>query len=372
MHRSILTITAVALGLVAVGGCKKKEAPAPSEPAATPAKATPLEQAPAKAPAPTIDENLLKAYGPLPDVMDSKDNPVTDAKVELGRMLYYDKRLSKNHDISCNSCHKLDAYGVDGEPTSPGHKKQRGTRNSPTVYNAAGHLAQFWDGREPDVEAQAKGPILNPVEMAMPSNKVVLRVLRSIPAYGEAFKKAFPDDKKPITYDNLGRAIGAFERKLVTPSRWDKFLGGDKSALSDDEKKGFMAFTQTGCPTCHSGVYVGGAMFQKLGLVKPWPSDKDQGRFEATKKDADKMFFKVPSLRNIEKTGPYFHDGSVADLSKAVAMMAEHQLNKTLGADEIASIVTWLKALTGPLPEAYIKEPALPESTKRTPKPNPN
>ncbi len=294
------------------------------------------------------------------------------ARTDLGRKLYFDTRLSKNHDVACNSCHLLDKFGVDSKPVSPGHKKQTGDRNSPTVYNAAGHIAQFWDGRAKDVEEQAKGPVLNPVEMAMPNEAAVVNVLKSIPGYAADFKAAFPKATDPITYDNMAAAIGAFERKLVTPGRWDKFLGGDTSALTDDEKKGFMAFSAAGCVTCHSGPLVGGTMYQKLGVVSAWPSTKDQGRFKVTKNDADKMMFKVPSLRNVAKTGPYFHDGSVAKLDEAVRMMAQHQLGKTLSTSDVASIVQFLNALTGELPTAYIAKPELPPSGPKTPKPNPN
>lgn len=318
-----------------------------------------------------IDPAMLAAFGPLPEVMAAEGRELTDAKIDLGRMLYHDTRLSKNHDISCNSCHQLDKYGVDNEPTSPGHKKQLGGRNSPTVYNAAGHIAQFWDGRAADIEEQAKGPILNPVEMAMPGEAQVLETLRSMPGYVDAFQKAFPGVEDPISYDNFAVAVGAFERKLVTPGRWDAFLGGKSDALTDAEKQGLKDFVAAGCTTCHSGPYMGGQMYQKVGLVEPWPNQKDQGRFEVTGKDADKMMFKVPSLRNIAKTGPYFHDGSVADLGEAVKLMAKHQLGQKLDDKTTASIVTFLEALTGELPTAYIAKPELPASTDKTPKPDP-
>jgi cytochrome c peroxidase len=324
-----------------------------------------------KAPSETIDPAKLAAFSALPaDAFPAKQGAITDDKIALGRMLYYDKRFSKSQTISCNSCHLLDQYGVDGKPTSEGHKGQRGDRNAPTVYNAAGTVAQFWDGRAPDVEEQAKGPVLNPVEMAMAGEKTVLQVINSMPEYVAAFKKAFPEDKNPVTYDNFGKAIGAFERKLVTPSRWDKFLKGDQAALTAEEKAGFLAFADAGCGTCHSGALVGGQMFQKAGLVKPWPNQADPGRFKVTKSDADKMMFKVPTLRNIEKTGPYFHDGKTPTLVAAISAMAEHQLGKTLTDAQVKSIETWMKALTGDIPAQYIKEPELPKSTAKTPKPS--
>jgi len=319
-----------------------------------------------------IDPARLKVFAPLPAVMEDSKNPITEAKVALGRMLYYEPRLSKNHDLSCNTCHLLAEYGVDHEPVSDGHRGQTGTRNSPTVYNAAGHVAQFWDGRAPTIEEQAKGPVLNPVEMAMPSEKVVVAVLKSMPEYVAAFRKSFPGAKEPVTYDNVAKAIGAFERKLVTPARWDKFLKGDQAALTDAEKAGFNQFVEVGCAMCHLGAYVGANTFQKLGLVKPWTHTKDLGRYTVSKQEADKMVFKVPSLRNIDKTAPYYHDGSVKTLEEAVRLMAEHQNGRQVSKAEIASMVIWLKTLTGPIPEDYIKPPVLPKSTAATPKPDPS
>lgn len=315
-----------------------------------------------------LSEAFLPMFQPLPASVPAPDNEITAAKVDLGRMLYYENRISTGQKLSCNTCHQLDKYGQDNLPFSPGHEGKLGGRSSPTTYNAALHLAQFWDGREPTVEAQAKGPVLNPVEMGMPSADVVVKVLKSMPGYVEAFKAAFPGEADPITYDNFGKAVGAFERGLLTPSKWDKFLKGDKDALSAEEKKGFATFAKTGCVTCHNGAPVGGMMYQKLGLVKPWPGLKDNGRADVTKNDGEKAFFKVPSLRNITETGPYLHDGSVKTLDEMVKKMAEYQLGKTLTDEEAASIVTFLKALKGDIPADYIKEPKLPESTADTPK----
>lgn len=320
----------------------------------------------------TVPVATKQLFAPLPEVYASDENPLTDEKVALGRMLYYDARLSKNHDVSCNSCHDLASYGVDGKARSPGHKGQLGGRNSPTVYNAGGHVAQFWDGRAKDLEEQAKGPVMNPVEMAMPDEKRVVETLTSIPGYVEAFQKVFPGDKEPVSFDNMARAIGAFERKLTTPSRFDKFLAGDDSALTDDEKRGLNTFVATGCVACHTGAGLGGGGYFKLGQVKPWPDASDVGRFEVTKNEADKLTFRTPTLRNVEKTGPYFHDGSVATLGEAVQKMAFHQLGKELPAEDTKSIVTFLRALTGELPKAYIAKPELPASTDKTPAPDPS
>jgi cytochrome c peroxidase len=315
-----------------------------------------------------LSDSFLMMFKPLPTEALAKDNDLTAAKVDLGRMLYYETRISKNGKMSCNSCHMLDKYGQDNLPFSPGHEGKLGGRSSPTTYNAALHIAQFWDGRAPSVEEQAKGPVLNPVEMGMPSADFVVQVLRSIPGYVEAFKAAFPGEADPVTYENFGRAVGAFERKLLTPSRFDDYLKGDKAALTAIEAKGYETFAKTGCVTCHNGPAIGGAMYQKLGLAKAWPDLKDLGRYEATKIDSDKYFFKVSSLRNVTETGPYLHDGSVTKLEDMVKKMAEHQLGKTITEEETASIVAFLKALKGDIPTQYIAPPKLPESGPKTPK----
>ncbi len=342
------------------GGCKKEEAPPPPPPP-VPVAPPPVEIAP----------SVMEMFKPLPARFENADNATTPEKVTLGRLLFFDTRLSKNQDISCNSCHGLDTFGVDRKSFSDGHKGQKGGRNAPTVYNAGGHVAQFWDGRAADLEAQAKGPILNPVEMAMPNDKKVVAVLKSIPGYVDAFKAAFPGSKDPITYDNMARAIGVFERGLTTPSRFDKFIAGDKAALSDAEKTGLNTFAALGCTTCHNGPAVGGSSFQKLGLVKPYET-KDVGRFAVTKDEADRTKFRVPSLRNIEKTGPYMHDGGKQELAEMVRLMAEHQLGKSATAAEVDAVITFLRALTGAVPTTYIAAPALPPNGPKTPKADPS
>jgi len=316
-----------------------------------------------------VNADALKMLERLPAVMTSPDNPVTEAKVDLGRILYYDPRLSANQKISCNTCHPLDGYGAEPKAVSTGFKHQKGNRNAPTVYNAAGHFVQFWDGRAPTVEEQAKGPITNPVEMAMPSNSAAVQVIKSMPEYVAMFQKAFPQEPDPITYNNMALAIGAFERGLVTPSKWDAYLNGDASALSDTQKQGFNTFAGTGCQWCHAGAYVGGAAYQKLGVVKAWPNQSDQGVYQLTKDDADRMVFKVPSLRNIKKTGPYFHDGSIATIEDAIRNMAVHQRGVTLTEAQVRSIEAWMDSLTGEIPASYIKPPELPKSTAQTPQP---
>lgn len=316
-----------------------------------------------------VNRAMLGMFQPIMEAAENPANPLTDAKVDLGRMLYYDTRLSKNRTVSCNSCHDLASFGDDGLATSKGIDAQLGGRSAPTVYNAAIHIAQFWDGRAADVEAQAVGPILNPIEMGMPDEAYVLRVLKSIPGYVEAFAKAFPEDPESVTYANVGKAIGAFERKLMTPSKFDDFLKGDEKALTDAEKHGLNLFVTTGCTVCHNGMGVGGHLYQKLGLVKEWPT-KDLGRFAATKNEADKYFFKVPSLRNITETAPYLHDGSIASLEEMVAKMAEYQLGRTISAEDTKAIVTFLGSLKGRVDGNFIKKPELPADGPDTPKGN--
>ncbi|MBM3762999.1 MAG: c-type cytochrome [Acidobacteria bacterium] len=261
--------------------------------------------------------------------------------------------------MSCNSCHDLEKYGVDSMPTSRGFKGQIGGRNAPTVYNAAGHLAQFWDGRADDVEAQAKGPVLNPGEMGMPSKAEVEYRLERIPGYVELFKQAFPGEPKPVNFHNMAQAIAAFERGLVTPSRFDRFLKGG-GGLSPQEAKGYQEFQAAGCASCHNGPYMGGNSYKKLGQMKPWSNESDPGRIAVTHLDKDKMVFKVPSLRNIEKTGPYFHDGKIQTLDEAIKLMATHQLNRNLTNEQVADIGAFMKSLTGDIPKAYIAKPELP------------
>ncbi|NPA12646.1 MAG: cytochrome-c peroxidase [Aquificae bacterium] len=309
-----------------------------------------------------------KYFKPLPKEMPApKDNPTTPEKVKLGKKLYYDPRLSLSGIISCNTCHNLATFGVDNVETALGHQFKTGGRNSPTVLNAGFHTAQFWDGRAKTLEDQAKGPILAHVEMAMPNPEFVVLKLKTIPGYVKEFKKVF-GGKDPITYDNVAKAIAAFERTLTTPSRFDKFLKGDTNALTKKEKEGLKLFIDKGCATCHNGVAVGGEMFTKFGIVKPYPT-ADLGKYKITKKEEDKFVFKVPSLRNIAMTYPYFHDGAVWSLKDAVRIMAETQLGVKLTSDEINKIVAFLKSLTGEVPKSARTMPILPPSTERTPKP---
>ena len=291
----------------------------------------------------------LTIFGKPLKTLELPKDKVALSLVELGRTLYHEKRLSRDNSISCNSCHDTKAFGVDGEKFSVGFNNHLTGRNSPTSFNAFMHVSQFWDGRAPTVEEQAKGPILAGGEMAMPSAEAVVKKIKGIKGYKDLFEAAFPNSSPAITYDNVGKAIGAYERLFVTPSKFDNLLAGELSALNEKQKRGLKKFVTSGCVTCHTGNLLGGNIYQKLGLVKPWPNQKDQGRFAITKKEQDKMFFKVPSLRNIEKTGPYFHDGSSEKLTEAVEVMARHQLGREFSKEEISDIVAFLKTLTGKL-----------------------
>jgi len=308
-------------------------------------------------------EKAQKLFGTLPTVAETAENTLTDEKVALGKMLYFDKRLSKDNTQSCNTCHNVATYGVDNNAFSAGNDGGLGGRNSPTTFNAALHMSQFWDGREPTVEAQAGGPILNPIEMAMPSEKAVVEKLSKIEDYVTLFAQAFPDEKQPINYNNLKLAIGAYERKLITPSKFDDYLAGNEMALNDDEKIGLQTFISSGCVTCHSGNLFGGKMYQKFGLMggNYWEltgsENIDEGRFTITQDESDKYVFKVPSLRNVEKTYPYFHDGSVADLKQAVLIMAQLQVPMPITEQQADEIVTFLKTLTGEIPAELAEAP---------------
>lgn len=284
--------------------------------------------------------------GTIPDKMPGSEAD-TSAMIELGRSLYFDVRLSANNTQSCNSCHAVDQRrgGVDNAPTSLGDGGKHGGRNAPTVLNAGFHMAQFWDGRAADLVAQAKGPILNPVEMGMHGETAVIEKLSKVPGYEDAFAKAFPKDAKALNYENLARAIAAFERTLITHDRFDDFLKGEDAALNDRERKGLQTFISVGCVGCHNGSLFGGNSYQKLGVVNAWKTD-DQGRYAVTKDEADKFKFKVPSLRNIEITGPYFHDGSQSTLDGTVREMAWLQLGRKLTDEEADAIVTFLHTLT--------------------------
>lgn len=288
--------------------------------------------------------------------------------VELGKMLFFDPRLSKSGFISCNSCHNLSMGGTDNIKTSIGHKWQQGPINAPTVLNAGMNLAQFWDGRAKDLKEQAGGPIANPGEMAS-THDMAVKVIDSIPQYREQFKKAFGTNE--VNIDRVTTAIAAFEETLVTPgSRFDKWLGGDKDALTQAELDGYKLFKSAGCVKCHNGPAVGGNSFEKMGVYKPYQtSNPAVGRMDVTGKEEDRYLFKVPTLRNVELTYPYFHDGGAATLEEAVDTMGKIQVNREFSKEEIANIVAFLKTLTGNQPD--FKLPVLPPSNNATPRPQP-
>jgi cytochrome c peroxidase len=295
----------------------------------------------------SLREAALKVVAPLPDKMPGHEND-TAARVKLGEKLFFEKKLSMNLSQSCNTCHRVDEQrgGVDNEVTSPGAGGKRGGRNAPTVLNAGFHVAQFWDGRAKTLEDQAKGPVLNPIEMGMPGPELVIERLNADADYVAGFKTAFPGEEKPITYDNFARAVAAFERTLKTNDRFDDFLKGDDKALSAQELKGLDLFLTVGCTTCHTGPALGGNDYKKLGILHEYENKEDKGRIEVTKEDYDEFVFKVPSLRNIALTAPYFHDGSQKTLPDVVKKMAWLQLDKELTAEQTDALVSFLKSLT--------------------------
>ncbi|GGF87810.1 cytochrome c biogenesis protein CcsA [Azorhizobium oxalatiphilum] len=315
--------------------------------------------------------DALTQFKPIPaEAPDVKGNPFTPAKVDLGRKLFFDPRLSASQALSCNSCHNLGTGGVDAGPTSVGHGWQRGPRRAPTVLNAVFNTSQFWDGRAEDLKAQAKGPMQNPIEMnATP--ELVLKTLKSMPAYVDAFKQAFPGESEPLSFDNVAKAIEVFEVTLITPrSRFDQFLNGDDKALSTTEKAGLRAFMDKGCSACHNGINLGGDSYQPFGVVEKPGADilppDDHGRFAVTKTASDQYVFRVAPLRNVALRAPYFHSGQVWGLEQAVAVMATAQLGSELTPQEIKEVTAFLGTLSGEQPK--IEYPILPPRTEATPK----
>lgn len=322
----------------------------------------------------SISATVHAAWEALPETAPApKDNPTTAAKVELGKMLYMDPRFSSTGTVSCNSCHNVMEGGEDSRTVSMGVHGKTGGRNAPTVWNSAFHSVQFWDGRADLLEDQAKGPVANPVEMGMPEVEKAMERVRSIPGYQPHFEKAFGKDS--MTVDNAAKAVAAFERTLITPnSPYDRFVKGDESAMTAQQVRGMNTFESTGCTSCHSGAaFNGPEMPFGKGFYAKFPTfadnaynskyklDADKGREEVTANKADANMFRVPTLRNITDTAPYFHNGSVNDLSEAVRVMAKTQLNRDLADNEVADIVAFLEALTGEYPE--ITMPRLPATS---------
>ena len=330
------------------------------------------------APSPKAPDSLLAAarqqfstIPATPPVL--SNNPATPSKIMLGKMLFFDPRLSASHAISCNSCHNVGLGGVDGESTSLGHRWQHGGRNAPTVLNSVFNTAQFWDGRAKDLEQQADGPIINPVEMASPQAHVAEQ-LKSIPDYRALFAKAFPGEKEPVTLANVQKAIAVFEATLITANApFDRFLKGQAGALSPIQRAGLSLFMEKGCSRCHNGINLGGGMYAPFGVVESPEADLlppgDLGRFKVTNVTTDKYVYKVPTLRNIALTAPYFHTGKVWDLRQAVAVMGTSQLGVQLKSDEIDKITDFLVSLTGDQPQ--IVYPILPPGVAATSRPQP-
>ena len=313
-------------------------------------------------------QRMFKAVPSAPPVI--ANNPATPEKVVLGKMLYFDPRLSASGLISCNTCHNIGMGGVDFQETSVGHKWQRGPRNAPTVLNSVFNMAQFWDGRAPDLEQQAKGPVQASVEMNNTPAKVI-ETIKSMPEYVALFKKSFPVDKDPVTFENMAKAIAVFEATLITPqSAFDQYLGGTEGALTASEKEGLKLFMDKGCAACHGGVNMGGNAYFPFGVVEK-PTEGimagDKGRFKVTGMKSDEYLFKAPSLRNIALTPPYFHSGKVWSLKDAVAIMGNAQLGITLNPKDVGRIEAFLQSATGEQPAVVY--PILPASTDNTPKP---
>lgn len=307
---------------------------------------------------------LLWAQGKLPDAPPiPKDNPMSAAKIELGKTLYFDPRISSSGNVSCNSCHNIMAGGDDSRAVSVGIKGLKGGRSSPTVWNSAFLSVQFWDGRAPTLEEQAKGPLINPVEMGMKNHDIVIDVIRKLDGYQSKFTEVF--GKNSLNIENVAKAIAAFERTLITPnSPYDRCQSGDKKFCNPEAEKGWQVMQATGCLTCHSGpIFAGPPLPEGIGFFQKFPTFEDNafvkkykfkddlGRFDVTKSEADKNMWRVPTLRNVAVTAPYFHNGSVATLGEAVRVMAKTQLNKDLKNDEVKAIVAFLESLTGEFPK---------------------
>lgn len=325
------------------------------------------------APDATALRNTAKGlFQPIPDTppKEVRGLAVTEDQKELGKWLFFDPRLSRSHILSCNSCHSVGTGGADNIPTSIGHGWQRGPRNSPTVYNSVFNIAQFWDGRAADLKEQAMGPVQASVEMNNTPAQVE-KTLASIPQYVDAFKRAFPGEKNPVTFENMARAIEAFETTLITPgARFDKFLAGENT-LNAEELQGLRLFVDKGCVACHSGKNFGGQAYFPFGVIKKPGAEvlpaEDKGRFTVTNTASDEYVFRAAPLRNVALTAPYFHSGEVWELEQAVAIMGSSQLGHELNDKEVGQIASFLRTLSGNAPD--IVYPILPPSTAATPKP---
>jgi cytochrome c peroxidase len=314
------------------------------------------------------DDALLtraqQVFAPLPTVMSSAKNPITPEKVRLGKILLYESRISVDGTVSCTKCHPVSLYLADGLKKAIGNNCKVNPRNSPTLLNAAAQISAHWIGNRTDVEDQARQAVTGPPAFGMPTDQAVEQRLKEL-GYEPLFRQAFPGEKKPVTVENFAKAVGAFERTLVTPAPFDAYVKGDQGAISETAKMGVKTFMDAGCTACHAGAFLGGQQYQKFGIVAPYwqytkSAAKDDGRYVVTKNEADRYVFKVPILRNVAKTAPYFHDGSVDSLADAVWIMGKVQLGKTLTKKEVKDINAFLHALTGELSQDILTVPLLP------------
>ena len=348
-------------------GCetKPKGAP-PASVGAAPGTTEDAGPAGASTALPAFKPEQLHLFAPIPEGVDS---PALDEVVKLGRRLYFERRISSGKDVSCSSCHDLGRAGTDGEVTATGTKQERAKRNTPTVLNAGGSFAQGWDARATTIEDFVLPHMLAPAIMGMADEKHVVQALGSIPGYAASFRKAFPEERPAVSGDTVGRALGAFTKRLFARSRWDRYLAGDKGALSETELGGVAMFVEAGCSSCHQGKYLGATQAQKLGIAAPWPAPAgtDPGRFEVTGQEVDRGMWKVPTLRNVTRTAPYLHDGSVPTIEEITRRMARHQVGRELTDPQIAAIVAFLRTLEGDAPGVLTGADAgAPEAPKPT------
>jgi len=321
-------------------------------------------------------ERAQQLFKPLPRDAGTAEYPVTPERVELGKALFFEPRVSNDGVVSCAKCHQPTLYGTDALPTSIGNHGKVIPRNAPTVFNTALQFVQHYGGNRKNVEEQAVKALISPLAYGNTDYAAAEARLRAITGYRPMFEKAFPGEAEPMTVENWGKAIGAYERVLLTPAAFDRYLEGDAHALSPHAKQGLNKFISFGCVGCHNGVTVGGQMYQKFGITQDyWTATgskevelfkgRDKGRFQDTKDEADAFIFKVQQLRNVAVTPPYFHDGSVADLRDAVRIMAKVQLGRDVSGDDVTDIVAFLASLTGEVPEQFASVPNLPAAPYR-------
>jgi cytochrome c peroxidase len=361
--------TSVAVGLVALAvmaACEEKK----TRPAPTPGPAvsgeSPAASSKPSGGIPKFDPEQTRLFQPIPEGV---EKPTLDDATKLGQMLFWDTRLSASGKIACVTCHDFSKAGADGlaKPAvagGPGADSGAETpRNTPTVVNCGGSFAQGWDGRASTPEEFATLHTLDPSILGIADEKKLVAILSGIPAYAAAFKKAFPDATPSISGETYGNAVGGFTKKLFARARWDKFLGGDKSAVTTEELSGFAMFVEAGCTSCHQGKYIGATQLQKLGMAKPWPppAGADPGRFSFSKQEMDRGMWKVPSLRNVTRTGPYLHDGSIATLAEISKLMARHQVGKEINDEQAGAIAKFLGTLEGDPPKVLTEKPTLPK-----------